>query len=621
MASFATPQRPARQPASPLATPVIEKASPAAALPAAQLSRTAPPARLPHGMVDSRPLVPIPLFRPDAPATPAPLPLLKQSPLPVMPPTSEEEWHADAREAVPAALPDMAQPRIAVKQARFPSVGQMLNAGGALPVQRKNVTGLPDALKAGIEGLSGIMLDDVRVRYNSPKAAEIGALAYAQGREIHIGPGQEQHLPHEVWHVVQQQQGRVRATVQIKGAAVNDDAGLEAEADTMGARAARSGTDQGTTGQETGGGVPSRQSRAPGAGSTGDVIQGMFWEKTPEGKYIWHYGPVIPAFWQAAPDEPYSHPEGTTAYGVWLRKSALPSAEELAKEAAAKDAAAKDAAAKDLAAKEAAAARVAAARVAEKDAAAKGSVAPPKQDSADPPKKAVEEAPKEAVGEPPMDAGAPIKEGAVIEPVRKVVKLRDPLSLEKIQAGVKARPKNLGETLMQYAVRVANELSAEYSLNIQDHDWIFPKVKGAAIIYFPLVDQGSGGQDAIGATVNYKGTAYQNQTPLIQQLADEYGLEKKTTKTALSRMVSGGKGNNDLKRTGPAIKDDTELVMLRGALHESFGIGENGCTFFFLKTGANITIVAVGAHVGDAKHYRLEYGATGYPSKGAFMFP
>ena len=154
-----------------------------------------------------------------------------------MPSTAEEGRHADAREAVPAALQDTAQPRISVKQTRFPTVGRMLNAGSALPVQRKNVTGLPDALKAGVEGLSGIMLDDVRVRYNSPKAAEIGALAYAQGTEIHVGPGQDQHLPHEAWHVVQQKQGRVQPTVHVRGAAVNDDAGLEKEAKVMGAKA------------------------------------------------------------------------------------------------------------------------------------------------------------------------------------------------------------------------------------------------------------------------------------------------------------------------------------------------------------------------------------------------
>lgn len=100
--------------------------------------------------------------------------------------------------------------------------------------RQKNRTGLPDSLKAGVESLSGYSLDDIRVHYNSPKPSEVGALAYTQGTEIHVGPGQEQHLAHEAWHVVQQKQGRVRATRQMKGVAINDDVGLEREADIKG---------------------------------------------------------------------------------------------------------------------------------------------------------------------------------------------------------------------------------------------------------------------------------------------------------------------------------------------------------------------------------------------------
>ncbi len=108
------------------------------------------------------------------------------------------------------------------------------------PVQKKpeNHTGLPDGLKAGVENLSGYAMDDVKVHYNSAKPAGLHTLAYAQGTEIHLGPGQEKHLPHEAWHVVQQKQGRVRPTVQLKGGVpVNDDQGLEREADVMGERA------------------------------------------------------------------------------------------------------------------------------------------------------------------------------------------------------------------------------------------------------------------------------------------------------------------------------------------------------------------------------------------------
>jgi hypothetical protein len=104
-------------------------------------------------------------------------------------------------------------------------------------VQARNKTGLPDKLKAGMENLSGIPLDDVKVEYNSAKPAQYKALAITQGNNIDIGPGLERYLPHEAWHAVQQKQGRVMPTMQMGGAAVNDDSALEREADIMGARA------------------------------------------------------------------------------------------------------------------------------------------------------------------------------------------------------------------------------------------------------------------------------------------------------------------------------------------------------------------------------------------------
>lgn len=103
------------------------------------------------------------------------------------------------------------------------------------PIQRaENNTGLPDSLKTGVESLSGYSLNDVSVHYNSQKPAQLNAHAYAQGTDIHVAPGQEKHLPHEAWHVVQQKQGRVKPTMQMKGNVnINDDVGLEKEADVM----------------------------------------------------------------------------------------------------------------------------------------------------------------------------------------------------------------------------------------------------------------------------------------------------------------------------------------------------------------------------------------------------
>jgi hypothetical protein len=124
---------------------------------------------------------------------------------------------------------------------RGPAVAQ-LEAARAAPL---NDTGLPDQLKSGIENLSGMSMDGVKVHYNSSQPAQLNALAYAQGTNIHVAPGQEQHLPHEAWHVVQQAQGRVQPTMQMRsGVPVNDDAGLEQEADAMGARAMATPVDE-----------------------------------------------------------------------------------------------------------------------------------------------------------------------------------------------------------------------------------------------------------------------------------------------------------------------------------------------------------------------------------------
>jgi len=102
-----------------------------------------------------------------------------------------------------------------------------------LQPKTENKTGLPDNLKSGIENLSGYCMDDVQVHYNSDKPAQLQALAYTQGTDIHVGPGQEKHLPHEAWHVIQQMQGRVQPTMQLQGVNVNDNEGLEREADVM----------------------------------------------------------------------------------------------------------------------------------------------------------------------------------------------------------------------------------------------------------------------------------------------------------------------------------------------------------------------------------------------------
>lgn len=106
------------------------------------------------------------------------------------------------------------------------------------PVQRKGSSGgLGDDIVNGFAATSGHDLSDVNVHRNSSKPSEVGALAYAQGNDIHLGPGQDQHLPHEAAHIVQQREGRVKPTTEVNGMAVNDNQGLESEADRMGEQA------------------------------------------------------------------------------------------------------------------------------------------------------------------------------------------------------------------------------------------------------------------------------------------------------------------------------------------------------------------------------------------------
>lgn len=116
------------------------------------------------------------------------------------------------------------------------------------PVQAKseNQTGIPDNVRQRMEDSFGTDFSSVRVHPESSKAPEVGALAYTQGTDIHFAPGQfkpdtsagQQLLGHELTHVIQQAEGRVQPTTEIGGMAVNDNEGLEHEADVLGAKAA-----------------------------------------------------------------------------------------------------------------------------------------------------------------------------------------------------------------------------------------------------------------------------------------------------------------------------------------------------------------------------------------------
>jgi hypothetical protein len=112
------------------------------------------------------------------------------------------------------------------------------DGGDAPPAQLKSSQGgLPGDMLNGFAASTGHDLSDVKVHTNSDKPSQVGALAYAQGNDIHLGAGQEKHLAHEAAHIVQQREGRVKPTTEVNGKPVNDNAGLESEADSMGAKA------------------------------------------------------------------------------------------------------------------------------------------------------------------------------------------------------------------------------------------------------------------------------------------------------------------------------------------------------------------------------------------------
>ena len=125
-----------------------------------------------------------------------------------------------------------------VSQGKFnanePSARQHNILGGI-----ENSSGMPRRLQSGLEALSGLDLSGVRVHHNSPKPVQLNALAYTQGQEIHLAPGQVRHLTHEGWHVVQQMQKRVKPTMRLNEMSINNDGNLEHEADAMGAKALR----------------------------------------------------------------------------------------------------------------------------------------------------------------------------------------------------------------------------------------------------------------------------------------------------------------------------------------------------------------------------------------------
>jgi hypothetical protein len=164
-----------------------------------------------------------------------------------------------------AALPDV-QPRLAARKAwdhtmdpwmdmahrglsavQQAGADQAPAAGEARPLPPGAGAPMPAAVQAKMERAFGADFSAVRI-HQGPHAAALGARAYTQGADIHFAPGQydpdsqrgQELLGHELAHVEQQRAGRVHGDTPLAaGATLAADPRLEAEADHLGARAAR----------------------------------------------------------------------------------------------------------------------------------------------------------------------------------------------------------------------------------------------------------------------------------------------------------------------------------------------------------------------------------------------
>ena len=120
-----------------------------------------------------------------------------------------------------------------------------VGVGADLAAPSGRGSGLPDPVRTKMESAFGADFSDVRV-HQTPDARSIGAVAFTRGRDIHFTPGRydpaslsgQKLIGHEMTHVVQQRAGHV-AVPQGPGLPVNADPTLEAEADHLGAKAAR----------------------------------------------------------------------------------------------------------------------------------------------------------------------------------------------------------------------------------------------------------------------------------------------------------------------------------------------------------------------------------------------
>ena len=138
---------------------------------------------------------------------------------------------------------------------------------------------LPAEVRLQAERAYGHDFSEVRVLEDA-RPAGMGALAYARGNQLHFQPGRYQPgtesgrgmIQHELAHVVQQREGRLRGA---SGAVIRADEALEREADVMSAKVRAGYVSPKSADQSA--------ARAP----VGDAIQAL-WIKLVDGKVRYH---------------------------------------------------------------------------------------------------------------------------------------------------------------------------------------------------------------------------------------------------------------------------------------------------------------------------------------------
>ena len=164
----------------------------------------------------------------------------------------DEEEYGQMKMANDASIQRMSPEAYEEDEIDYPLQGKF--NGNSFTLQKKDGPDsgpLPGELQAKMESTMGADFSDVNVHTDSSAATDVGALAFAQGKDVHFAPGQfkpettsgQELIGHEFAHVQQQAQGRVQPTTEVAGMPVNDNVGLEAEADALGKAAAQAKVD------------------------------------------------------------------------------------------------------------------------------------------------------------------------------------------------------------------------------------------------------------------------------------------------------------------------------------------------------------------------------------------